>query len=394
MRVTLLLVYPKSRDISSTASSLSGVDKDQSKIIHCDADCFYAAVEVRDNPKLAGRPIAVGGSSDRRGVISTCSYEARRFGVRSAMSTAHALRLCPDLQLLPVNMSKYYEVSLQMREIFFEYTDLVEPLALDEAFLDVSECSQHQGSATLIAQEIRKRIHEKTGVTVSAGVSNSKFLAKIASDWKKPDALFVIKPDDVKDFVSKLSVKKIHGVGKVTSEKLERLGIYECSDVQLVGLHKMIKHFGVFGSRLFDLAHGRDDRPVKPHRTPKSLSVEHTYSEDLPSKDSCLSELPELMNDLLRRLSKSNYRHGVFKAFAKLKFNDFSVTTIERVGTSPRISDYRSLLAEAFERGNRPVRLIGLGVRFRDDLDENYEQLCLFDGYEEAFTDDDDLDEN
>lgn len=360
------------------SSDASPEQRNLRKIIHCDADCFYAAVEIRDNPHLVGRPVAVGGSEDRRGVLTTCNYEARRFGVRSAMSSAHALRLCPDLVLLPINMLKYREVSMQMRDIFYEYTDLVEPLSLDEAYLDVSTCEAHQGSATLIAQDIRQRIQQATGITVSAGVSNSKFLAKIASDWRKPDALFVIKPDEVDEFVARLPVKKIHGVGKVTAEKLERLGVYECADIRQAGLHNMIKHFGVFGSRLFDLAHGRDTRSVKPHRVPKSLSIEHTYPEDLSDRAACLAELPELMALLRERLNRSKYQHRIYKAFVKVKFNNFSVTTVERVGTSSRISDYHALLVEAFERGKRPVRLLGLGVRFREGYDEDYEQLELF----------------
>ena len=201
------------------------------KIIHIDADCFYAAVEVRDNPALKGKPIAVGGSATRRGVVATASYEARKFGVHSAMASATALKRCPGLILIPGRMAVYREASRQMQEIYVDYADLVEPLSLDEAFLDVSQSPHCRGSATLIAEEIRQRIFDRVGITVSAGIAPNKFLAKVASDWNKPNGQFVVTPDRVADFLSELPVRKIWGVGKVTAQRLEKQGIKTCADV-------------------------------------------------------------------------------------------------------------------------------------------------------------------
>ena len=352
--------------------------KTPKKIIHCDADCFFAAIEMRDNPQWRNRPLAVGGHSERRGVISTCNYEARRYGVHSAMASAHAMRLCPDLLIVPHNMEKYREASQAMRDIFYDYTDLVEPLSLDEAYLDVSACTAHQGSATRIAEEIRQRIFEKIQITVSAGVSSSKFVAKIASDWNKPNGLCVVPPDQVNAFVLKLPVEKLHGVGRVTAEKLKRQGLYTCADIRRWDLCDLTQKFGSFGGRLYELAHGRDERSVKPQRIRKSLSVEHTYEYDLPNYTACEQQLPELIEELRSRLNQLSRDYAVSKAFVKVKFNDFSSTTMERNGTSARIADYRSMLAGAVERGKRPVRLLGVGVRFFTMHDSDFQQLDLF----------------
>lgn len=352
----------------------------QRKIIHCDCDCFYAAVEIRDDPRLAGLPLAVGGRSERRGVITTCSYEAREFGVRSAMATATAKRLCPDLVLIPPNMEKYREVSQQVRKIFFDYTDLVEPLSLDEAFLDVSDATQYRGSATLIAEEIRRRVREEVGITVSAGVAPNKFLAKIGSDWNKPDGLWVIRPEQVDEFVSVLPVEKLSGVGKVTAKKLHGLGIKTCSDLRTHSMIELVEHFGRFGKRLFELSHGRDNRPVKVSHRRKSLSVERTFAEDLSDIDQCLQALSSLLLNLNERLQKVDDSYLVTKQVIKLKFNDFTLTTMECGAKSVRLSTFQSLCRQAFERGNRPVRLIGLGVRFVDLMgNDNPYQLSLFD---------------
>ena len=352
------------------------------KIIHCDADCFYAAIEMRDNPYLRGRPVAVGGSSERRGVISTCNYEARRYGVHSAMASGQALSLCPELILLPGNMEKYKVASATMRAIFQDYTDLVEPLSLDEAYLDVTDSKAHQGSATRIAEEIRQRIHDQLNITVSAGVAPSKFLAKIASDWKKPDGLFVIAPNQVEEFVRKLPVRKIHGVGRVTTEKMHTLGIQTCADLRRFGLERLNENFGSFGERLYQLSTGEDHRAVKPDRIRKSLSVEHTYPKDLVGAESCLQQLPDLLRQLHHRLSKLADDYDIKKAFVKVKFNDFHSTTLERDGTRDNIKDYQSLLTEALQRDSKPVRLLGIGVRF-DTTPEQTEvsdvpQLDLF----------------
>ena len=349
------------------------------KIIHCDADCFFAAIEMRDDPALRNRPMAVGGSADRRGVISTCNYEARQYGIHSAMPSAQAKKLCPQLLIVPHRMEEYKKASQAMREIFLSYTDLVEPLSLDEAYLDVTDCQEHQGSATRIAEEIRQRIFEKLQITVSAGVSNSKFLAKIASDWRKPNGLFVITPDQVDDFVQQLPVQKIHGVGKVTAAKLHRLGIKHCGELRAYELPELSQHFGSFGKRLYELSRGIDQRSVKTTRIRKSLSVEHTYARDLPDEYSCQEKIPTLLSELKTRLDRIGPEYKVSKAFVKVKFSDFSTTTLERTGTGPELVHYKELMSEAVKRKQHAVRLLGVGVRFNGQLPgREYSQLELF----------------
>ena len=341
------------------------------KIIHCDCDCFYAAVEMRDDPSLVHLPIAIGGKSDRRGVIATCNYKARQFGVHSAMPTGHALRLCPDLVVIPGTMAKYREAAQQIRQIFYRYTDKVEPLSLDEAYLDVTDCNDCQGSATLIAQQIRQQIAAEVGVTASAGIAPNKFLAKVASDLNKPDGQFVITPDDVDGFVEKLEVKRIFGVGKVTNEKLRRLGIVTCGDLQQWDLVDLIDKFGVFGKRLHDLSFGRDQREVNGNSRRKSLSVEHTYSDDLQSQAACMKKLPELLIELRSRLRRIDSDYLVTKQFIKMKFNDFTATTVERQMCSGLpVESFEALCHEAWERGGKPVRLMGIGVRFVDTSEQ------------------------
>lgn len=345
------------------------------KIIHIDMDCFYAAVEVRDNPQLQGKPVAVGGMAQRRGVLTTCNYEARQFGLRSAMATYRALALCPELILLPVNMEKYRQVSHQVRQIFTHYTDLIEPLSLDEAYLDVSHCEHHQGSATHIAQAIRQAIYQQLSLTASAGVAPNKFLAKIASDWHKPNGQFVITPDQVADFMQSLSVDKLFGVGKVTAKKLAALSIATCGDLQQFSLTTLLEHFGSFGEKLYYYARGIDERPVNPNRIRKSVSVELTYPEDLHTLDDCLNKLPQLLEKLLQRLA-SHQDRIIHKQCVKIKFNDFSQTTIECVNNTPDLAQYQALLQGAFARHAKPIRLIGIGVAFKENNAENI-QLAL-----------------
>ena len=349
------------------------------KIIHCDCDCFFAAVEIRDDPSLKGRPLAVGGNADRRGVISTCNYEARRFGVHSAMASATALRLCPDLLIIPPDIARYRTVSEQIRQIYYDYTELVEPLSLDEAYLDVSDCSHHRGSATLIAREIRERVKAEIGITVSAGVAPNKFLAKIGSDWNKPDGQWVITPDEVDAFVSRLPVSKLFGVGKVTGKKLQQMGVVNCSDLRAFSSIELVERFGRFGTRLYELCRGIDERDVKVDHRRKSLSIEHTYSEDLANLDACLKALPDLLVRMKDRLARVDDSYLVTKLFVKMKFSDFSITTIECGARSVRVSVFLDLCKQAFLRGNMPVRLMGVGVRFVDLLDQrNPLQLELF----------------
>ncbi|MBD8493632.1 DNA polymerase IV [Pseudomonas syringae] len=349
----------------------------QRKIIHIDCDCFYAAIEMRDNPKLANIPLAVGGSADRRGVIATCNYEARAFGVRSAMSSHHALKLCPDLTIVKPRMDAYKEASREIHTIFRDYTDLIEPLSLDEAYLDVSESTRFDGSATRIAQDIRRRVSNQLHITVSAGVAPNKFLAKIASDWKKPNGLFVITPAQIEDFVAALPVSKLHGVGKVTADKLARLGIVSCHDLLAWKKLALVREFGSFGERLWSLARGIDERVVHNDNRRQSISVENTYDTDLPDLSSCLERLPELIQTLEARMQRLDGQYRPGKPFVKVKFHDFTQTTLEQAGAGRDLGSYQHLLAQAFARGSKPVRLLGIGVRLQD-LRGAHEQLELF----------------
>lgn len=349
----------------------------QRKIIHIDCDCFYAAIEMRDDPRLAGKPMAVGGAADRRGVIATCNYEARAYGVRSAMASGHALKLCPDLTIVRPRFDAYKEASSEIHQIFREYTELIEPLSLDEAYLDVSQCSHFDGSATRIAEDIRRKVAQRLHITVSAGVAPNKFLAKIASDWRKPNGLFVITPSQVEAFVAQLPVARLHGVGKVTADKLQRLGVEYCWQLREWPRLALVREFGSFGQRLHDLAHGLDDRPVENDSRRQSVSVENTYDQDLPDLPSCLEKLPQLIETLEQRLARldSSYRPG--KPFVKVKFHDFTQTTLEQAGAGRDLPSYQQLLGQAFARGGKPVRLLGVGVRL-DDRRTGVEQLELF----------------
>lgn len=339
----------------------------QRKIIHCDCDCFYAAIEMRDDPALQGRPLAVGGQPQQRGVIATCNYEARAFGVRSAMPSATALKQCPQLVILPPNMEKYRLASQQIAKIYRSYTDLVEPLALDEAFLDVSHSAHHHGSATLIAKEIRVRIFETVGITASAGVAPNKFIAKIASDWNKPNGLFVVCPADVDAFVAALPVKKIFGVGKVTEQKLLRQGIKTCQDLRTLSLVTLKQHFGTLGERLYDLCRGIDHRPVNPERIRKSISVETTYPQDIPHLADCIKQLPLLYQQLQTRIQRAQIKLPIKACLVKLRFNDFQQTTAECAGAPLSLETFSNLLTSAYHRRQRPVRLIGIGVRITEE---------------------------
>ena len=257
-----------------------------------------------------------------------------------------------------------------MRHIFHAYSDLVEPLSLDEAFIDVSHASQCCGSATLIAKEIRQRVFEEVGISVSAGVAPNKFLAKIASDWNKPDGLCVVTPEKVDSFVSQLPVNCIFGVGRVTAEKLHRMGIQTCADVSRYSVFELTEQFGSFGSRLFELSQGIDEREVITSHRRKSLSVEHTYTADLPSLQSCVGQLPELFEKLSERLLVLDSSYRVSKQFIKLKFNNFQSATMECLSSGrPRMAVFNHLCQQLFARGEGlPVRLIGVGVRFQDKL--------------------------
>lgn len=346
------------------------------KIIHCDCDSFYASVEMRDRPELASLPIAVGGRPDQRGVVATCNYNARAFGVRSAMPMSQALRACPDLVVIPTDMQKYKAESARVQNIFHAYTDLVEPLSLDEAFLDVSDCQIAQGSATRIATEIRARIKQEVGITVSAGIAPNKFLAKIASDWRKPDGQFTIAPDDVDDFVLTLPVEKLFGVGSVTAKRMHDLGLFTCGDLQRQALVDLTREFGKFGVRLYELCRGIDDRPVKTQRLRKSLSAERTYAQDLPDLQACLDALEPLLEELHTRIERARCRALITQRTVKVRFDNFETTTVAIAGSGTASADYQQLLTTAWQRQQKPVRLIGVGVKLAAPAAQD--QLGLF----------------
>jgi DNA polymerase-4 len=349
------------------------------KIIHCDCDCFYASVEMRDDPSLRGRPLAVGGRPDHRGVVATCNYEARRFGVHSAMSSALALRKCPDLLIIPPSMEKYRIASRQIMAIYRDYTTEVEPLSLDEAYLDVTYTERCKGSATLMANEIRERVRETVGVTVSAGVAPSKFVAKIASDWNKPDGLYVVRPHEVDAFVAALPVRKIFGVGKVTAARLENLGLTTCAQLRDWPLVELHRQFGVFGKRLYELSRGIDERPVRADRERKSVSVETTYVTDLRTLEECAAELRRLAEQLDVRIARAEAAAAVRKLFVKIRFADFQRTTVECIGEVPHLPTLLALLEKGFARRNQPVRLLGVGVRLEEEHLAQPGQFTLFD---------------
>lgn len=336
------------------------------KIIHIDMDCFYAAVEVRENPKLIGKPVAVGGSPNSRAVVAACNYEAREFGIHSAMPMSQAFHRCPALITTPVHMDLYKQISRDIHQIFQDYTDIIEPLSLDEAYLDVSDTLRCNGSATLMAEEIRQRIYDSQQLTASAGIAPNKFLAKVGSDWNKPNGQKVITPDEVKEFVKQLPVKAISGVGKVTAKRMQDMGLQTCEDLYQLGLDDLIEAFGRFGMQLYQYSQGIDHRPVQTHRIRKSLSVEDTFAEDLPNLESCLLELSTLYDELLRRyeIARKSQRLIPKALFVKLRFSDFETTTIQMLGSKPNKTAYMRLCADAWQRGKRPVRLVGLGLQF------------------------------
>ena len=294
------------------------------KIIHIDMDAFYASVEQRDNPDLRGKPVAVG-SPDARGVLTTASYEARKFGVKSAMPSKVAARLCPDLIFVRPRFDAYKKVSDEIREIFHQFTDLVEPLSLDEAFLDVTENKVNIPSATIIAKEIKRRIKEKTLLTSSAGISMNKFLAKIASDIQKPDGLFLIPPEKAVGFVEKLPIEKFFGIGKVTAGKMHDIGIKTGYDLKQLSKKELTRRFGKAGSYYYEIARAEDKREVNPNRIRKSLGAENTFTKDLADMQDVRDELENIMDVLYERMKKSNTKGKTLTI--KIKYSDFQQIT-------------------------------------------------------------------
>jgi DNA polymerase IV len=334
------------------------------RILHVDMDAFYASVEQRDDPALRGRPLAVGGRPDRRGVVAAASYEARAFGVRSAMSMAKAVRLCPSLVIVPPDFARYKTASNAVFSIFREVTPLVEPLSLDEAYLDVTENAWGEALGTAVAKRLKARIRADTGLTASAGVAPNKFLAKIASGWKKPDGLTVISPERVEPFLQQLPVDALWGVGPVTATKLRAKGIERLVDVRAADLQLLRDAVGSLADWLRQLAHGVDDRPVVPNREAKSSGSENTYPEDLTDLETIRAEVAAMASHAIAWLAR---REQLARTVTlKVRYGDF--TTITRSHTAPATRDEADLTARAVrllektEAGSRPVRLIGVSV--------------------------------
>lgn len=343
-------------------------------------DCFYAAVEMRDFPEYRDIPLAVGGDGPRS-VLCTCNYLARAFGVRSAMSAVKAKVLCPELKIVHGRMDVYSEVSQHIREIFSRYTDLIEPLSLDEAYLDVTDSTSCQGSATLIAEKIRADIFNELNLTASAGVAPNKFIAKIASDENKPNGQYVVSPEKVSAFVESLSLKKIPGIGPKTFEKLKRYGYQTCADVRCSNVRDLQRVVGKFASSLYLKSYGVDDRELEVSRQRKSLAIETTLAEDIGSEQECLAVIERLYTSLLTRLERHHQRKIVRQGI-KLKFSDFNQTTVEQQSNMCQQGLFNQLLPTAFARGNgRTIRLVGLTVGFANIEDEehhdNSQQLSL-----------------
>lgn len=342
-------------------------------------DCFYAAVEVKYRPELKGKPIGVGGPPNSRGVLTTASYEARKFGVKSAMPSSQAARLCPQLIFVPPNFTLYKKESRAVREILNRYTDRIQPLSLDEAYLDVTDCKSCEGSATLIAKEIRGCIEKELNLTASAGIAPNKFLAKIASDWNKPNGQFVIRPQDIEKFMPSLKIEKIHGVGKVTAKKMHELGIFTCADLQKQELAQLARWFGSWAQSLKNYSFGIDNRPVETSSERKSLTVEETYNTDLQTLKECTDRIDGLYEDWELRMQRSGDKDKIRGYVVKLKFHDFKTTTHERSSkTWPTPVDFKNLLEKAWDRRGEPVRLIGIGVRLASmEKNEDTDQLSL-----------------
>ena len=343
------------------------------KIIHIDMDAFFASVEQHDNPALRGKAIAVGGSG-RRGVVAAASYEARKYGVHSAMPTFMALQRCPHLIVVPTRFDVYRREAGVIRTILHRFTSLVEPLSLDEAYLDVTD---YPGEPAPLAQVIREMILNKTKLTASAGIGPNKLIAKIASEMNKPNGQLEVLPENVSAFMSGLPVRKIWGIGPAMEKRLDQLGIRRCGELQRFSRIDLQQLFGRFGMELHDLARGIDARPVEPDRPRKSLSTEETFSTDLETLPQCAEQVGQLFEELMAELAQKEPKRSVTKIFLKLKFSDFTRTTVERAGLGLSLESYQSLLAEGYARTGKPVRLIGVGVRFAEERDTMEAQLSL-----------------
>jgi len=335
------------------------------KIIHIDMDAFYAAIEQRDNPDLIGKPVIVGGKPDSRGVVATCSYEARKFGIHSAMPSSKAYRLCPQAIFLPPRFSAYKEESQKIRRIFFEYTDLVEPLSLDEAFLDVTNNTKQMPSATRIAQQIKEKIFNTTHLTASAGVSYNKFIAKVASDIKKPDGLTVIPPGQGQAFIERLPIRRFFGVGQATEKKMLALGIHNGADLKKYDQNWLIRHFGKVGTFYYNITRGIDHRPVNPNRIRKSIGKEKTLVRDITDIDEIEQILVKIAENVSELLVKQQLKGCTLTL--KIKFFDFeqitrSHTVQEPIQDSKDMMNIVRALITQTAAGVKKIRLLGISI--------------------------------
>ncbi|MFT6630393.1 MAG: DNA polymerase-4 [Bacteriovoracaceae bacterium] len=338
-------------------------------------DCFYAQVEMRDNPLLRGKPVGVGGLMGGRGVLCTSNYEARKYGVRAAMATTTALKQCPGLILVAPNFEKYKEVSEMIFNIYYEFTKKIEKLSLDEAYLDVTDCPQFNNNAIEIAKEIKRRIYRKTKLTASAGVSFNKLLAKIGSDLHKPNGLAILRPDSIQENISHFSISKIWGVGKVTQKKLNTHGIYTFGDLQKYTKLDLVNFFGDFGANLYNYARGEDNRDVCNEGERKSVSVETTFHEDTKDEFKLLMEVSNTFDEVKRRIEKYKDRQ-IKSIFVKIKYHDFSSTTIESQ-VSFELCNFQRLFTKRFYEKIEEVRLIGVGVRLHSTKTDGQMELPL-----------------
>jgi len=344
-------------------------------------DAFFASVEQLDNPELRGKPVAVGGSGGRS-VVAAASYEARKFGVRSAMPSVTAKRLCPDLIFVQHHFERYHEISGKILEIFRQYTDLVEPLSIDEAFLDVTIDKRDIGSATLIAREIKKEIRNQTGLTASAGISVNKFLAKIASEIKKPDGLYIIRPEEAEGFIEKLAIEKFYGIGRVTAEKMHKLGVHTGADLKKWDLVSLVRNFGKIGVFYFDIVRGIDDRPVEAESERKSIGTELTFEKDLTTQFEIVAELYKIERELMSRIEEAGTSGRTITL--KIKYADFKQITRSRTLMN-YIRDFESLHKEVSEirkslklEGSL-IRLLGVSISNLETDECADRQLSLFD---------------
>ena len=348
------------------------------KIIHIDMDSFFASIEVRDNPSLKNKPVAVGGKADERGVLTTCNYVARKYGLHSAMSSKRATQLCKDVIILPVDIAKYRNESQEIFKIFKCYTKRIEPVSIDEAFLDVSDSAYCNGDPEEMAKQIRLCIKNEFGLTASAGISSNKLIAKICSDWKKPDNQFSVYDHDIPNFIKNVSLRSIPGIGKVNYKKCQNLNMTTCKDMYQITRENLVKLFGSYGNTLFNLIRGVDNREIEIDRARKSVSVEDTFLQDMKDVNSCLQKISVLHTKLIERCESAKINpDNIREIFIKIKFNDFEVISRQKKSKNYDIREFENLFNLNIEVITKPIRLLGLGIKI--NRHEEPSQFDIFD---------------